>query len=567
MGMLINTLPLRLDIDDTTVENSVRNAHSRLSALLSHEYASLVLAQRCSGVPSSLPLFNALLNYRHKSQTEQAIEPPAGVNILSSEGRTNYPINLAVDDDDNTLSLTAHVVSPLSAARICGYMQQALVSLVDALTHTPQQHVRTLSIIPAEEREMLLQNWNRTTVNYPPVCCVHQLFEAQVERSGQAIAVEFEGETLSYAELNTQANRLAHHLIMRGVKPDDLIALCVKRSTKMIVAILGILKAGAAYVPLDLIYSSQRLQNILVDADPLYLLADATGQEALGVHDVPVINLDQPLSDDLSTQNSDPCKLGLNPKHLAYVIYTSGSTGTPKGVMVEHQSLFNLAHTQTSIFGITPKSRILQFASCSFDVSMDEIMRALTNGACLCIPNEEIRHNDTALLDFLSTGKITHATLPPALFRNFKTLTNLKGIQTLELVGETPSLSLLQTAANVTKVFNGYGPTETTNCATNWICPINFDSASIPIGRPISNVRIYLLDSRGEPVPLGAEGELYIGGAGVTRGYLKRPELTAERFLCDPFSENPTARMYRTGDLARYLPDGNLVYLGRTDQQ
>ncbi|XP_031633555.1 uncharacterized protein LOC116347188, partial [Contarinia nasturtii] len=287
MGMMINTLPLRLDIDDTTVENAVRNAHSRLSALLSHEYASLALAQRCSGVPSSLPLFNSLLNYRHKSQTERGIEPLAGVNILSSKARTNYPITLSLDDDNNNLSLTAHVVSPLSAARICGYMQQALVSLVDAFINTPQQPVRTLTVMPPEEREMLLYSWNRTTVNYPPICCLHQLFEAQVECSGRAIAVEFEGETLSYAELNAQANRLANHLITRGVKPDDLIAICVERSTKLVVAILGILKAGAAYVPLDPIYSSQRLQNILVDADPLYLLADASGQEALGDHDVP----------------------------------------------------------------------------------------------------------------------------------------------------------------------------------------------------------------------------------------------------------------------------------------
>ncbi|XP_031634798.1 uncharacterized protein LOC116348076 [Contarinia nasturtii] len=567
LGLMINTLPIRLDIDERTVESAVRHTHFRLSALLEHDNASLALAQRCSGVPASLPLFNALLNYRHNQPSREVTTTIHGVSFLGAEERTNYPINLAVEDDSEALTLTAQVVSPISAARICGYMQQALLTLSYVLTHTPQQPLRTLTVMPPEEHDMLLHSWNRTTVDYPPVCCLHQLFEAQVERSGQAIAVEFEGETLSYAELNAQANRLAHHLITRGVKPDDLIAICVKRSTKMIVAILGILKAGAAYVPLDPVYSSQRLRNILVDADPLYLLADSTGQEALGVHDIPVINLDQPLPDDLSTQNSDACILGLNPNHLAYVIYTSGSTGTPKGVMVEHQSLFNLAHTQTSIFGITPKSRILQFASCSFDVSMDEIMRALTNGACLCILNEEIRHSDTALLDFLSTEKITHATLPPALFRNTKALTNLKDIQTLEFVGEPPSLSLLQAAANETKVFNGYGPTETTNCATNWICPINFNSPSIPIGRPISNVQIYLLDSRGEPVPLGAEGELYIGGAGVTRGYLKKPELTTERFLPDTFSENPTALMYRTGDLARYLPDGNLVYLGRTDQQ
>ncbi|XP_031632574.1 uncharacterized protein LOC116346579 [Contarinia nasturtii] len=567
MGMLINTLPLRLDIDDTTVENAVRKAHSRLSALLSHEYASLALAQRCCGVPSSLPLFNALLNYRHKSQTKQTVEPRAGVNILSSEGRATYPINLALDDDENLLSLIAYVASPLSAARICGYMHQALASLADALTLKPQQPVRTLTVMPREERELLLHSWNQTVVNYPPVCCLHQLFESQVEQSGQTIAVEFEGETFSYAELNAQANRLAHHLIRRGVKPDDLIALCVKRSTKMIVAILGILKAGAAYVPLDPIYSSQQLQNILVDADPFFLLADATGQKVLGDHHVSVLNLDHMLPDGLPSDNPDPLKLGLTSSHLAYIIYTSGSTGRPKGVMVEHQSLINLVRSVAFIFDVSLKSRILQFASCCFDASAYEILTALTNGACLCIPNDEVRQTDLSLIGYINTEKITHATLPPALFRNTQNLIDLTGLQALILAGETPSLSLLKSAVIHTAVFNAYGPTEATICATIWSCPIDLESNSLPIGRPLSNIRIYLLDSHGEPVPLGAEGELYIGGAGVARGYLNRPELTAERFLFDPFSENATARMYRTGDLARYLPDGNLVYLGRTDQQ
>ncbi|XP_031638911.1 uncharacterized protein LOC116351023, partial [Contarinia nasturtii] len=567
MGMLINTLPLRLDIDDTTVENAVRNAHSRLSALLSHEYASLALAQRCSGVASSVPLFNALLNYRHKSQTEHTIEPSAGMNIVSSEGRTNYPINLSVDDDDNTLSFIVHVVSPLSAARICGYMQQAFFSLADALTHTPQQSVRTLTVMPPKEREMLLHTWNLTTVNYPSACCLHQLFEAQVERSGQDIAVQFEGETLSYEELNAQANRLAHHLITRGVKPDDHIAVCVKRGTKLPIALLGILKAGGAYVPLDPEYTCERLQNILVDANPLYLLADATGQKALGDHHVSVVNLDHMLPDGLSSDNPDSSKLGLTSSHLAYIIYTSGSTGRPKGVMVEHESVINLIRTQSSVFGTTPISRVLQFASCSFDTSICEIVTTLTSGACLCLPNEKVRQTDAALISYLSTEKITHATLPPALFRNTQDLIDSTSLEVLILGGETPSLSLLQAASKHTMVLNVYGPTETTVIATIWSCPTNFSSHSIPIGRPLSNTRVYLLDAHGEPVPLGVEGEMYIGGAGVARGYMNRPELTAERFLPDPFSEMPAARMYRTGDLARYLSDGNLIYMGRTDQQ
>ncbi|XP_031635272.1 uncharacterized protein LOC116348419, partial [Contarinia nasturtii] len=558
MGLLINTLPIRLDIDERSVDSAVRHTHSRLSALLEHEHASLALAQSCSGVPATLPLFNALLNYRHNQPSTESATSTEGVTFLGTEERTNYPITLSVDDDSDALGLTARVLPPISAERICGYMQQALVTLCNALKNKPEKSVRKLTVIPPEERTMLLHSWNETTVNYSAVRYLHELFEAQVERNGQAIAVECNRETLSYAELNAQANRLAHHLITRGVKPDDRIALCVKRSTKMIIAILGILKSGGAYVPLDPVYSSQRLKNILEDADPLYLLADATGQEALEDHHVPVIDLDSASPGGFSVDNPNSVNLGLTPSSLAYIIHTSGSTGTPKGVMVEHQTVYNLACTVSSPLRVSSESRIMMFASYAFDASIVDIVLALTSGACLCLPIEEVRQTDTDLLGYIEAAKITHAHLTPALFRNTQKLNSVMGLKALILGGETPPLSLLKSAIIHTPIFNVYGPTETTIWATTWSCPVDFSSHLIPIGRPLSNIRIYLLDSQGEPVPLGAQGELYIGGAGVARGYLNRPKLTAERFLPDPFSEHPTARMYRTGDLARYLPDGNL---------
>ncbi|XP_031639927.1 uncharacterized protein LOC116351906, partial [Contarinia nasturtii] len=333
MGMLINTLPLRINIDKMTVEAAARNTHTRLSSLMEHEHATLALAQRCSGVPATLPLFSSLLNYRHKQQTNQINATIPGISILSSEGRTNYPLNLSVDDDDNSLNLTIKVVSPLSAGRICAYMQQALGALADALMQTPQQSVRTLTVIPPAERKMLLYDWNKTTIDYPPVRCLHELFEAQVERDGQAIAVECEGETLSYSELNARANQLAHYLIAQGVNPEDRIALCVKRSTKMIIALLGILKSGGAYVPLDPAHSSRRFQIILQETEPICVLTDSTGQSALGDHQFPVVDLDNTSLFAFPIENPDPLKLGLTPTHLAYVIYTSGTTGTPKGIL------------------------------------------------------------------------------------------------------------------------------------------------------------------------------------------------------------------------------------------
>ncbi|XP_055301532.1 uncharacterized protein LOC129568042 [Sitodiplosis mosellana] len=568
MGPTINTLPIRIDIDERSVQTAVRHTHGRLSTLLAYEHAPLVLAQRCSGCPAGLPLFSTILNYRHNRKIEQGTASLPGVNFLGGEGRTNYPLCMSLDDSDVALCLSVQVESPMSAARICGYMQQALESLADAIALTPQQHIRTLTVIPPEERTMLLHNWNQTTVNYPPARCLHQLFEAQVERDGQAIAVECNGEELSYAKLNAQANQLAHYLIERGVKPDDRIALCVERNTTMIVTMLGILKAGGTYVPLDLAYPSQRLSYILEDAKPIFLLTDTNGHKALRDHHPLVLNIqDRTLFAELPDDNPDSIKLGLNPDHLAYVIYTSGSTGTPKGVMIEHRSLFSLVQTIPR-FEVSPNSRVLQFASCSFDNSIWEIVLALTTGARLCMPNVEERLTDTALLKYIKAKGITHADLGPSLFRNTKNLSDLNDLKVLILGNEAPNFSLISAASRQTVVYNVYGLTETTVNATFWLCPKDFDGDPVPMGRPLPfHCRTYVLDSNGEPVPLGAEGELYIGGAGVARGYLNRPELTAERFLPDPFSDNPKARIYRTGDRARYLSDGNLVYMGRIDQQ
>ncbi|XP_055305790.1 uncharacterized protein LOC129570272, partial [Sitodiplosis mosellana] len=442
---------------------------------------------------------------------------------------------------------------------------------ISARTLANQCHIiegGQLPIVKPEQIEWFGEAHTQAMMAHPPARCLHQLFEAQVEHDGQAIAVECEGRTLSYTELNAQANQLAHYLVARGVKPDDRIALCVDRSTTMIVAMLGIMKAGGAYVPLDPAYPSQRLNHILQDANPIFLLADATGRIALGDHQVPVVDIqDQALFASLPADNPDSTKLGLISSHLAYVIYTSGSTGTPKGVMIEHRSLFSLVQTIPR-FEVSPNSRVLQFASCSFDNSIWEIVLALTTGARLCMPNVEERLTDTALLKYIKAKGITHADLGPSLFRNTKNLSDLNGMKVLILGSEAPNLSLISAASRQTVVYNLYGLTETTVNATFWLCPKDFDGDSVPMGRPLpSHCRTYVLDSNGEPVQPGVEGELYIGGAGLARGYLNRPELTAERFLPDPFSVQSEARMYRTGDRARYLPDGNLVYMGRIDQQ
>ncbi|MBS9440040.1 non-ribosomal peptide synthetase, partial [Photorhabdus noenieputensis] len=274
MGLFINTLPLRLDIDETPVRDSVQTTHTRLAGLLAHEHASLALAQRCSGVASGTPLFSALLNYRHNALSATSHELIDGIELLGGQERTNYPLILAVEDFGASLGLTAQVVQPFDPESLCGYMQQALESLATALEQAPEMPVRQLDILPETERTLLLTTWNATEAAYPDPLCIHQLFEQQVEKTSDTTALVYEEQTLSYAELNARANRLAHQLIALGVAPDQRVAICVSRSPAMVVGILAILKAGGAYVPLDPAYPGERLGHILHDAAPTVVLAD-----------------------------------------------------------------------------------------------------------------------------------------------------------------------------------------------------------------------------------------------------------------------------------------------------
>ncbi|MBS9424161.1 non-ribosomal peptide synthetase, partial [Photorhabdus caribbeanensis] len=423
-----------------------------------------------------------------------------------------------------------------------------------------------LNLLSEAERKLLLETWNATETVYPGRSCIHQLFEQQVEKTPDATALVYEERILNYAELNARANRLAHQLITLGVAPEQRVAICVASSPARIVGLLAVLKAGGAYVPLDPAYPGERLVHILTDAAPAIVLADNTGYAALGEKVLAELTVLDPNS--LPNQpDSNPQVPALTPRHLAYVIYTSGSTGIPKGVMVEHRGLVNLIQEKIVQFDIHPGSRMLQFASFGFDASVWETMMALCSGAILSIPADTVRQEPRYLWHYLEEQAITHACLTPALLREGTDLPEMTIRPTLILGGEAPSATLLQALSRRATVFNAYGPTEITVCAATWRCPSDYTEGVIAIGRPTANTQVYLLNTDGQPVPLGAVGELYIGGVGVTRGYLNRPDLTAERFLADPFSDKPDARLYRTGDLARYLPDGNLEFLGRNDQQ
>ncbi|WKB55699.1 non-ribosomal peptide synthetase [Eleftheria terrae] len=572
LGLFLNTLPLKLQVGEVGVQEAVRQTQRWLARLLRHEHAPLALAQRCSRVPASLPLFSALLNYRHASpQSKDAGQAIPGIELLDAQERTNYPFNLCVDDLGQGLSLTAQVQAPADPERLCTSMLAALEALATALERAPQTPLRELDVLPAEDRQALLVDWNRTASPYPHDRCVHQLIESQVARTPEAVALVQGDQVLSYAQMNAEANRLARRLRQLGVVPDARVGLCLPRGPRMAVAVLAVLKAGGAYVPLDASYPAQRLQHMLQDSAPVVVLWEASVGEAVAQvlkQAAPLLDLEADRSQwqDEPADNLPRASVGLQPQHLAYVVYTSGSTGMPKGVAVEHRGVCNLAQAQVAGFGIEAGSRVLQFASFSFDAWVSEWVTALSCGASLHFAPPGTVLAGEALLQALQQGRISHVTLPPAVLAALPATATLAPVSTLVLAGEAASPALVQRWGEGRRVINAYGPSETTVCATMHRCEGPLGQA-VPIGRPIANTRIYLLDAQGRPVPVGVAGEIHIGGVQLARGYLNRPELTAERFVKDPFVDDPQARMYKTGDLGRWLADGTLEFLGRNDHQ
>ncbi|WP_214346201.1 non-ribosomal peptide synthetase [Pseudomonas congelans] len=564
LGMFINTLPLRVSVGEQGVREGVRATHQCLTALLGHEYASLALAQRCSGVAVQTPLFNALLNYRHSgvgSVSEQAMQAWQGIHALSNEERTNYPLTLNVDDLADGFSLTALVVSSIGAQRVCGYMHTALENLLTALEQTPETPLHGLSILPAAECEQLLVDFNDTALDYPQQQTIHGMFEAQVERTPDALAVVHGEQRLTYGELNEQANRLAHALRKQGVQPDSRVGICVERSAEMVVGLLAILKAGGGYVPLDPAYPVERIAYMLQDSAPAAVLAQTATQGLLADVSVPVINLD--LSDWQDESVRNPQVAELTSAHLAYLIYTSGSTGLPKGVMIEHRNTVNFLTWAHTAFDSSALEKTLFSTSLNFDLAVYECFAPLTSGGSINVVKDvlQLQHGEHDI------GLIN--TVPSAL----KALLDVDGlpasVHTVNVAGEALKRSLVENLFEKTRVqrlCNLYGPSETTTYSS-WVAMDREDGFAAHIGKPVGNTQFYLLDEQQQPVPLGVAGEIYIGGVGVARGYLNRDDLTAERFLEDPFSQQPAARMYRTGDLGRYLPEGNIEYLGRNDDQ
>ena len=562
-GMFINTLPLRVSLAGQGVQEAVLTTRDGLAALCEHEQAPRARALRCSGVPQPLPLFSTLLNYRHSPARSNLVRE--GIRLLEAEERTSYPLAFSVDDTGEGFILTAQAVAGIDPQRQLGYLLTTLAALSAALAHEPQRPVLSLPVLPEGERNQVLVAFNATRAAVPAEGLVHRLFEAQVARTPEAVAVVCDDITLSYAALNRRANRLAHRLMALGVRPDDRVAVCLPRSADVLVAILGILKAGGAYVPLDPAYPAGRLNCMLADASPVALVTQRALADTLNTA-LPVVLTDAAPEDGAAEHNPEP--QGLTAEHLAYVIYTSGSTGKPKGVMVEHRNVVSMQSAIQVRLGIQHPSRVSMNASIVFDASVQSWVHLLLGHTMVIVP-EAVRKEGGALLAFLRRQRVDVIDCTPLQLQGLIAAGLQKAYEgypcTVIIGGDAIPLSAWSAMQNIEQIrfVNAYGPTECTVNAS--MCVVDKTLATPGIGKPLDNTQIYFLDDHGQPVPLGICGELYIAGNGVARGYLNRPELTAERFLPDPFT--PGQRMYRTGDLGRWLPDGNIEFLGRNDFQ
>ncbi|NEO42624.1 MAG: amino acid adenylation domain-containing protein, partial [Moorea sp. SIOASIH] len=444
-------------------------------------------------------------------------------------------------------------------------------NLLSAAVETPQRPMSQLPLMTGAELEQILVEWNNTKTDYPTDKCIHQLFEEQVEKTPDAVAVVFEGQLLTYSQLNSKANQLAHHLQTLGVKPEMLVGICVERSVEMVVGLLAILKAGGAYVPLDPNYPTSRLHYMVEDAQLSIILTQEKWQHHLSDTKASVICLDTD-SEIINQQSQQTPENQVTANQLAYVIYTSGSTGQPKGVTIPHQGVVRL-FSNTNYVQLEPTDRVAQVSNTSFDAATFEIWGALLHGAVAVVIPKSVLLSPQEFVNYIKQEKITTLFLTTALFNQlaysipeaFSTLKHL--LFGGEAVDPKSVKQVLEKGAPE-RLLHVYGPTENTTFSSWYkVTKVAEGATNLPIGKPISNTQVYILDSNLQPVPIGVPGELHIGGDGLATGYHNRPELTVEKFIVNPFDKSQATRLYKTGDLGRYLPDGNIEFIGRIDHQ
>lgn len=576
VGNFINTLPARIQVYPGELVSWLKELQIAQAELHNYEYTPLVEIQKWRAVTDGKQLFESIFVFENAAPIGSTPEDVDGsVRITGSRHlfKTSYPLTVQVSPGEELairIEYDSGRFTPETVIRLLGHLETLLRNFVAAFNHP----ISTLSLMPEEATRQILWEWNDTRAAYPDSSTIHELFEAQARKTPDSVALIFEDEKLTFGQLNRKANRLAHWLRRSGVGPEVLVGVCMDRCLDLVTGILGILKAGGVCVPLDPSYPKDRLAFMLRDTCAPVVLTQARVAERLSELDehIRIINLDAAAGTLAHESTDDPVNSSLA-DNLAYVIYTSGSTGVPKGVEICHRGIVRLLFGQNYVH-LSSAETLLQLSPLSFDASFFEMWGALLHGGrCVLLPGNGL--STVELGRTLEKHRVSVLWLTASLFNSIVDTDAkvLSGVSQLLTGGEQLSVAHVDRAYDcltATQIINGYGPTENTTftcCYRIPRRPPGMGPDSIPIGRPIANTQTYLLDGQLNPVPVGVTGELYAGGDGLARGYLRRPELTAAHFLPHPFSDKSGARLYRTGDVARYLPDGKIEFLGRRDEQ
>jgi amino acid adenylation domain-containing protein len=590
IGFFVNTLVLRTDVSDNPrFHKFLKQIREVTLGAFAHQdvpFEKLVEELQPERDMTRTPLFQVMFSLQNSPMPALKLSQVT-MTLLQDESTTSaFDLTLDITERsqglDCLLEYSTEIFDRSTAQRILNHF----TNLLESIVANPHQRLRELPLLTADEKQQILVDWNNTASEHDRYSCVHRLFEAQAERTPEAVALIFGDQRVTYAELNERANRLGHYLKERGVGPETRVGILLDRSVEMAVALLAILKAGGAYVAFDPAYPPDRLRYMFEDSGVALIL---TEQQVMANH--PEIGVRSILIDEIRTSqegwlapaaasDSQNVESDTHPENIVYLVYTSGSTGRPKGIVIEHRSLVNAAYAFINKHRMTERDRLLQFASLSFDVAAEEFFSSWLSGGCIVMKPETVMSH-TEFVSLIDKDEITIVNLPASFWLEWLTAISEKNLElpnTLRRVIVGNEKTLEETLAKWQRLMgqkvewcNAYGPSETTITASNYE-PAGTNSAreeksTVPIGRPVINVEMYVLDPAQQLVPTGVAGELYIGGAGLARGYHNQPDQTAERFIPHPFSSQPGERLYRTGDLARFRADGNVEFLGRVDEQ
>jgi amino acid adenylation domain-containing protein len=561
IGFFVNTLVFRTRVSDqmTFRELLVQVREMALEAYAHQDlpFEKLVEELQPERSLSHSPVFQVLLDLQNEPMHDLELHGLRLTPLPFDSLMAKFDLVLTFGETDGRLNGQLEYNTDLFDGATARRMVRHLGHLLEAAVSNPDEQVSRLRLLTGDERQQILFEWNNTRVENEPALYVHELFEQQVAAQPEAVAVVFKNEQFTYRELNQRANQLAHHLRRLGTGPESLVGVCLERSVDAVIAILAVLKAGGAYLPVDPSSPRERLSQMLADTRARIVITEEYLERT---------------ADEIHAQIDADFKTTINSENLAYVIYTSGSTGKPKGVLVSHG---NLVHSTLARFRYyqEPLSSFLLLSPFAFDSSVAGLFWTLCRGGMLVIPDEDSHRDPAHLAELVARHSVSHVLCLPTLYELIlrqARVEQLNSLRTVIVAGEPcpPEIAKRHTETLPdAALFNEYGPTEATVWSTVHPCDWSMDQHSVPIGRPVANTQIYVLDSQLQPAPVGVTGEIYIGGDGVARGYLDHPDQTAERFVPDPFTTKPGARLYKTGDLALLLATGNIEYAGRNDLQ